>query len=139
MDTTGKRRLLKLADFLEKAKIRGEFDMSTWATAAKKEQPTCGTIGCALGWATAIPSFFRAGLHLATSRRTNFLFEPRFGRSRQVNAGARFFRISKIQAMDLFVPSDHTKLRGKRARKIVARRIRALVKAEAASKTRRAA
>lgn len=64
MNATGKRRLLKLADFLETADLPGEFNLETMAQDWRAGQPQCGTQACALGWATTIPSFRKAGLSL---------------------------------------------------------------------------
>lgn len=62
MNATGKRRLLKLAQFLETAELPGKFVMRTWAHEIENGRPACGTAACAAGWATSIPSFWRAGL-----------------------------------------------------------------------------
>lgn len=53
------RRLTKLADFMDSlpADRAHGFDMRTF-----REQTKCGTVACALGWATTIPSFRRAGM-----------------------------------------------------------------------------
>lgn len=60
----GRKRLAKLADFLETVP-RKRFDMRVWAYAQEKfvfrkdkpvvtTSPECGTSACALGWATAV-------------------------------------------------------------------------------------
>lgn len=127
MNATGKRRLLKLADFLEKLPPR-KFAMRTWATAAKEGRPSCGTAACALGWATAIPAFYKAGLYLhPTPERLFHQYEPRIGRRRQISAGAFFFKLSRKQALELFAPADTERLSGKHGQKVVIKRIRALV------------
>lgn len=66
MNRTGKARLLKLADFLETSVPRKRFSMEEWVAhdSNAKTPKECGFAGCAMGWATAIPSFRRAGLHL---------------------------------------------------------------------------
>lgn len=68
---TGNKRLLKLADFLEKLhadkKRRKQFDYTNWVNRALwkgKADLSCGTTACALGWATTIPEFRKAGLRL---------------------------------------------------------------------------
>jgi hypothetical protein len=66
-----RRRLLKLADFLEKLP-RSKFDYLVWgecdvdkvAKVTSLAQPGCGTRGCALGWAASMPEFRRLGLAL---------------------------------------------------------------------------
>lgn len=88
-----KQRLLKLADFLAalKESDNKEFDMGTWGTCQlqlveeaeqlevdpgacgckieKKEVFECRTTACALGWATQIPSFQKAGLKMRWSNQ----------------------------------------------------------------------
>lgn len=61
------RRLLVLAEFLEKLPPE-RFNFSTWVGDDWKGAAdlSCGTVACALGWATAIPEFAAAGLHLET-------------------------------------------------------------------------
>lgn len=123
-----KRRLLKLAEFLETANIPIKFDMAAgelgYAESAKAGRPECGTAACALGWATAIPSFRRAGLRFDMDGYTSW---PIFREAAGYLAGAAFFEISGPQASGLFVPTDIQFLKGKRGRRIVARRIRKLV------------
>lgn len=63
MDATGKRRLLKLADFLETKVPARRFHLRNWAD-DDFAPDHCGTVACACGWGTAIPSLFRAGLRL---------------------------------------------------------------------------
>lgn len=67
-DHVFKRRLLKLADFLDKLP-RKRFDYSHWAGKdwGGKSDLSCGTTACALGWATTIPSLRKAGLRLAVN------------------------------------------------------------------------
>lgn len=72
---TGNRRLLKLADFLEKLPSE-KFDISNWASNEKFEadswiapnmsalEKDCGTVACALGWACIMPEFRRLGAYL---------------------------------------------------------------------------
>lgn len=55
------KRLLKLAEFLETKVPKEEFAMKHWCEGKK---PGCGTVGCAIGWATTIPSFRKAGFKL---------------------------------------------------------------------------
>lgn len=64
---TGNRRLLKLADFLETVP-RKNFDYSTLAGSdwdGKKDFISCGTQGCALGYAASMPAFRKIGLRLS--------------------------------------------------------------------------
>lgn len=63
-----KNRLLKLADLLDNIPKK-KFNLREWATvigseihADTSQIKECGFAGCAVGWATTIPSFNRAGL-----------------------------------------------------------------------------
>ena len=58
---TAKKKLLKLADFLEHKVKSSWFDMDAWGTPGftRKE---CGSVACAAGWATVC--FPRSGLTL---------------------------------------------------------------------------
>jgi hypothetical protein len=53
-----RERLLRLADFLVGLSPE-RFDLAYWY----REKP-CGTVACAIGWATTIPEFQAAGLGL---------------------------------------------------------------------------
>lgn len=126
MSAVGRRRLLVLADFLERGDLReGKFAMSHWSVNNKLGVPKlgdCGTAACALGWATMIPSFRRAGLHLG-----------RYGEpvitdgEHPLDAAETLFGINQYEADSLFIPDDADRLKGARGRKIVAGRIRKLV------------
>lgn len=128
MNATGKRRLLKLADFLETAELSGEFDLTTLANETRSAQPKCGTRACALGWATTIPSFQRAGLCL---RQGDLRLKGRRGNGWGETA-ATFFGISFGEAIDLFGAGRSAATEGMPAREAVARAIRALVASKAA-------
>lgn len=58
MDARSKRRLLKLADFLDTKVPRRLFNTAYWAfgprTPKREPDATCQTSACAAGWATAI-------------------------------------------------------------------------------------
>lgn len=62
---TSNRRLLKLADFLDKLPPE-RFDYSSWVGDdwGGRQDLSCGTTACALGWATTMPEFRRLGLRL---------------------------------------------------------------------------
>lgn len=62
MNKTGKKRLLQLADFLETLGPE-RFDLQWWAYNGFSPNK-CGTTACAVGWATTIPAFKKAGLKL---------------------------------------------------------------------------
>ncbi len=60
-----KKRLLKLADFLDKLPPK-RFDFGQWVGDDWGGKPdlSCGTTACALGWSCAMPEFRRLGLYL---------------------------------------------------------------------------
>lgn len=60
-----KKRLLKLAGFLEALPPK-RFDYNAWVGDdwAGKQDLSCGTTACALGWAATIPAFRKLGLQL---------------------------------------------------------------------------
>lgn len=59
------RRLLKLADFLETIP-ETRFDLRTWVGDSwkGKQDLSCGTTACALGWACTMPEFRKLGVRL---------------------------------------------------------------------------
>lgn len=97
------RRLEKLADLLEKVaaierrrKIK-KFNMFSWAEGdLGLTKNLCGSSGCALGWATAIPEFRKAGLHLEYG-------EPCYNGYYGEAAAEAFFEITAEAADQLFL------------------------------------
>jgi hypothetical protein len=65
-----KRRLYTLIHFMEKLprKYARRFDMNSWSDSDPPDgdltAPGCATTACAMGWATAVPSFKKLGLRL---------------------------------------------------------------------------
>ena len=61
-----RERLLRLADFLDTVPDE-RFDFGVWAGQdwGGKADLSCGTVACALGWATALPEFQALGMRLA--------------------------------------------------------------------------
>lgn len=114
-----KKRLLKLAEFLENEVPRKRFDMGQWGGHSGFHENKCGSAACALGWATTIPAFRRAGLIF--SERGIPTFEGEWGE----DAGARFFNLPRGQATTLFMPGSYPNHRA--TPKQVAKRIRKLV------------
>lgn len=128
-----KKRLLKLADFLENLP-RENFDLDTWWSPAqshvnnftkfKKNPHFCGTTACAAGWACTIPSFKRAGLTVKTTSIAG-QFEPAFKKYRAFSALEDFFGIDDYQARQLFesgyymFPHDGPRNVSNRIRKLV--------------------
>jgi hypothetical protein len=121
-----KQRLLKLADFLENLKPR-QFNLATWTVSCgeKTDDAACGTVACACGWATTIPSFRRAGFRLA--RRLSWTDPtPVFGRERGWDAVKAFFDMNYGEANHLFSIESYSG--GERTRpQTVAKRIRQVV------------
>lgn len=113
-----KKRLLKLADFLETVKPK-EFRMDSWYN----ETP-CGTTACAFGWACSIPSFKRAGLKMKVIRHTDVAYgDVTFKGLESYNAASKFFGIDIDEAEYLFSPDAYS---GKGIKRQVIRRIRKL-------------
>jgi len=98
-----KKRLLKLADFLLTVPAE-QFNMKNWALKEKNGKPACGTVACACGWATTIPSFRKAGFRLVG---TEFRPELEYKGSYQFYAAAKFFDISVVDAEYLFHPASY--------------------------------
>lgn len=132
-----RKRLQTLANYLVKADKRQKalkaagkrwrkFDMNKWGNAKVLglTEAKCGTSGCAVGWATTIPEFKRAGLHLASVVGSSTLCEPKFGRSGGFEAAERFFGLSYNEANYLFAPEYY---RRKSSPISVSRRIKALL------------
>jgi hypothetical protein len=119
-----KRKMLKWAAFLDQVP-RKNFDMSNWGVgdAPVFDQPTCATRACALGWATAIPEFNRAGLYL----RANFGSYGGCVYYRGVSgddAAREFFGLTVSQAERLcYTGSDDPKAKARQIRRMVARAV----------------
>lgn len=148
-----KARLLRLADFLAKLKESDskEFDMGTWGRAEliqtqeaepleidpascgckieKKEVFECRTTACALGWATQIPSFQKAGLKMnwggtLTGVDDSVDGAPSYKDMEDINEiGKQFFGLTEDETSFLFTGAgDHN------TPKETAKAIRTLVK-----------
>lgn len=106
-----KKRLLKLADFLD-ALPRKNWNFGWWMNSNEtKKNPKvgdCGTVGCALGWATTIPSFKRAGLKLIPGVNFNRLqpLFPAYSGLIAVEAASAFFDIPQSDARDIFIEGE---------------------------------
>lgn len=99
-----KKRLLKLADFLETIKPK-VFNMDSWYN----ESP-CGTTACAFGWACSIPSFKRAGLKMRKlSNGFTVYADVVFNDEYNLNAASSFFDITVDEAEFLFYPDMYEK------------------------------
>lgn len=124
MSAVGRHRLLVLADFLERGDLReGKFDMGQWTNVSFcSKLGDCGTSACALGWATQIPAFRRAGLYLDLYGQPTMA-----GSHHPLEAAQQLFGLTWQDADYLFIPDDDNDLAGKRGRKVVVGRIRKLV------------
>lgn len=55
MNTTQRKRLLKLADFIVERVPKKRFNMARYGTMlGELDRQPCGTAGCALGWCTVL-------------------------------------------------------------------------------------
>lgn len=105
---TSDRRLLKLAEFLE-ALPEGRFYYGDWVGPdwAGKQDLSCGTTACALGWAATMPTFRRLGLRLVKNDgyyNHGTVVNFRTGSDNPMDAGAEVFGISDDEAAYLFEP-----------------------------------
>lgn len=103
----GNRRLLKLAAFLEalpKHLFNYCWFCNSWnVTNLSPEKATaCGTTACALGWATAIPSFRKLGLKLL---RGSVVITPPDSDYQKAGAvaAAHVFHMPNDEACDMFI------------------------------------
>lgn len=128
-----KKRLLKLADHLEKGKLgHKRFDFSQYNNVLK---PECGTAGCAIGECPIVfPSNWkfdeRGAPVLKRFRRANPVFQT-------INSGEIFFDLDDNEFAHLFTPEQQLPdtyggkiLTSKATRKQVAANIRAFVESK---------
>lgn len=132
-DYVYKRRLLKLADFLEKLPPR-RFDFRKWVGDDWGGKPdlSCNTTACAFGWATTIPSFRRLGLVLTENddRFSEFRFVVGLkGSTNSTYAGKVIFGLDYLEFEQLFVPGleDNNQLSFFATAKQVAKHIKKFV------------
>lgn len=108
----GNKRLLKLADFLDKlpkSKFNYEvfIDGNTWKG---KPDLSCGTQACAMGWAASLPTFKRLGAGITVDKysSTNGRLFPRATWKGQgidwYELGAKLFYITLEESEGLFTP-----------------------------------
>ncbi len=115
-DKTAKRRLLKLADFLEN--LDSElFNFSHYCEVQEsmpsgmdpmKDPHRCGTTACALGWAPSLPFAKKSGFSLRTERIGDTWTSTIFTKNGKVIQPPRVWRelfgLSGIQADAIFQP-----------------------------------
>src|SRR3954470_2535007 len=96
-------RLMILADFLDTLpNKRFEYRHWTGGDWGGKQDLSCGTTACAMGWACTIPSFRKEGLKLASGTARRLGIGPIFLGRNNFNAAAAFFEISVPDATFLF-------------------------------------
>lgn len=118
------KRFSKLIDYMDHLPIesRKHFDMQWWVghngkpdvwehvpsgdAVSKGTLIKCGMAACALGWAATCPDFRKAGLKLVKSKHPEGMdyLQPEYKGMRNLTAAAAFFKITEIQADDLFGP-----------------------------------
>ena len=132
MNAIQRKRLLKLADFLEQLPPQ-KFDFGVIVTegakpmleALKAREESCGTVACAIGWMPAVfPRLTkwkrsRSGLGLVVGLKDTSKY-------RNFEVAERFFGISKDDARYLFNPGDSV-LSYDASAKQVAKHIRSFV------------
>jgi len=106
------RRLLKLADFLDKLPPK-RFDFSHWVGDdwGGAQDLSCGTTACAIGWCPTIPAFRRLGLRIVKVDgfpAVAFKGQKRLalsGNAITERAAMRLFDLTQEEVEFLFLPS----------------------------------
>jgi hypothetical protein len=119
-----KRRMLKWANFLDALPPGEHFNMKFYGEirGGMRDKPVRATSACALGWATAIPEFNRAGLELLARKGSTEGHVYYMGESTE-NAAMMFFGISFEDAFAICLSDFDATAKQKAAQ------IRAIVKA----------
>lgn len=104
----GNKRLLQLAEFLEKLP-RDKFDFSTWG-----RESSCGTVACALGWAPSMPFAKNMGIRLKAEflghEVMSFFMNGRF--VTEFTVSKELFGLYDGATLFLFTPTDKDDLLG---------------------------
>lgn len=104
---TGNRRLLKLAAFLRKLPD-GRFYYNQWVGSDWQgaQDLSCGTTGCAMGWAATMPEFRRLGLYLEMSDGQGYpALKGKDGEEyTALGAAKKLFALDYDGARHLFIP-----------------------------------
>lgn len=127
-----KKRLLKLADYLENYVEDKSFNLSMWANSegiekvkkGKKTLMSCGTAGCALGHATDCFKNLKLAMEFAWSGPYLTVKHTKTG-STDYLAAQEFFGINENDSYFLFNPWEYPD--SHKSRKYVAKRIRRFV------------
>lgn len=114
-----KDRLLLLADFLDKLPSE-RFDYTRWISSGWKGNPdlSCGSVACALGWATTIPELRAAGLRLVKADQTGVICmdnvaeyvpttESCMALHYAEEAAHKVFDLNNLEFEYLFIPREH--------------------------------
>lgn len=116
-----KERLLLLADFLEKLSPE-RFDYRSWVGDDwfAGDDSSCGTKGCAFGWAATMPEFRALGLRIDPARGI-----PSLKGMSVTHSGYELFGLNLDEFYELFMPgSVQNPLVGKSSPREVAQHIR---------------
>lgn len=131
MNYVGKRRLLKLADFLEKLPPQ-KFNLNNWCVKDYKLSNTnewdsiivirgkCGSTACALGYCPVV--FPKSGFKLSNDLH----WTPEYCGLEGTAAAEQFFDLLESESVSLFMPESYRE--DHKGPKSVAKKIRALVK-----------
>lgn len=99
--------LLRLANFIEALRPE-QWDYSTLG-----ETRSCGTVGCAIGWACLMPEAKEKGVEMKQSRWDIEFDSPCLtlfvdgSEASFSNAAHRLFGLSRNQAQHLFMPGEY--------------------------------
>lgn len=137
----GNERLLELADFLQRKVPAKRFDYRHWVGYSwkGKQDLSCGTTACALGWAATMPKFRRLGLRLERRGVDPLLQHLVVLKGTDLNgtdAAERIFYLDSEEADFLFTPgydrdpgeNQTTSWEGRSTPRLVAKKIRQFVK-----------
>lgn len=115
-ETQGRALLQRLIAFLRTdPEAQKRFDYSQWVGKnwQGKTDLSCGTTGCALGWAATLPEFQEAGLHLTVGSRDSkgnawgsVEYTGGGGCSNGETAGAAVLGLEEIEGYYLFIPYE---------------------------------
>ncbi len=108
-----KARLLKLARFVKKQVPRDRFNFKRYFAMSPTvdalpltTQPSmslCNSVGCALGWGTAVPEFKKLGLHLF---KDNGFVGVGYGLDHGSYAACALFGLTEDEFNFLFIPRE---------------------------------
>ncbi len=100
MNAQGRKRMLVLAEFLRTRVPKEHFYMGSFSSCVDRKTGItgCGATACALGWATQIPSFKRAGF--VQTNKNNFV--PKYKQRSGFEAAELFLGIDDNESDLLF-------------------------------------